>query len=99
MRKNEIMFISFQLVGTASVEHCADTHTHTHTHTHTERHYADRVTDSVVKVEGKRMKGCIFLLVLGWLQTSAVFSLYLVKDIRHIHALTQRSRILNAQRM
>lgn len=43
---------------------------------------------NVVKVEGKRMKECIFLLVLGQLKTSAVFSYTWVKHMRCIHALT-----------
>lgn len=86
MRNNEIIFISFQLVSTVSVLLACR-----HIHSKREWCHADRLADrtgSVVKVEAKRMKDCIFLLVLRQLKTSAVFSYTWSKCMHHIHALT-----------
>lgn len=43
---------------------------------------------SVVKVEGKRMKERIFLLVLGQPKNICGIFLYLVEHVRHIQKLT-----------
>lgn len=84
---NQMIFIYFQWGSAASVWH-----------TKWQWHFTDRLTDgagSVVKVEGKRMKERIFLLVLGQLKTSAAFS-YTWSSECTTYRKSQCSCILNA---